>query len=202
MEETANPKQRPDRLGEVVEASTDHFMVHCYELYGAPPLGALVRCGAEGPVYGVVGEVATTSIDPGRRPIARGRDEDTEEDIYRNNPQLSRLLRTEFRALVVGHALDGETMRFLAPRPPRIHAFVYSCGADESQAFTSSLDFLTILLSAPVPSPDDVAASFVRQASLCHPDPHGFLVEAGRELAVLLGRDTLRLSGILRRLSP
>ena len=190
------------RLGEVVEASTDGFSVECYGLYVAPPLGALVRCSEDGPIYGVVGQVATTSLDPARRPIARGRREDTEEAVYRSNPQLERLLRTEFRALVVGHALDGRIMRFLAPGPPRIHAFVYSCVGDDVREFTSSLEFLPLLLSAPIGSPDDIVASFIRQASAHHPEPRAFLVEAGREIATLLGRDTQRLNGLLKRLSP
>ena len=190
------------RLGEVVEASTGDFSVQCYELYEAPPLGALVRCSDDSPIYGVVGQVATTSLDSARRPIARGRREDSEEAVYRSNPQLERLLRTEFRALVVGHALDSRIMRFLAPGPPRIHAFVYSCVGDDVREFTSSLEFLPLLLSAPIGSPDDIVASFIRQASAHHPEPRAFLVEAGREIATLLGRDTQRLNGLLKRLSP
>ena len=190
------------RLGEVVEASTGDFSVECYELYEAPPLGALVRCSEDSPIYGVVGQVATTSLDPARRPIARGRGEDTEDAVYRSNPQLERLLRTEFRALVVGHAIGGRTMRFLAPGPPRIHAFVYSCAGEEVRDFTSSLEFLPLLLAAPTGSPDDIVASFVRQASIHHQDPGAFLLEAGREIATLLGRDTQRLNGLLKRLSP
>ena len=191
-----------NRLGEVVEASTGDFSVQCYELYEAPPLGALVRCSDDSPIYGVVGQVATTSLDSARRPIARGRREDSEEAVYRSNPQLERLLRTEFRALVVGHALDSRIMRFLAPGPPRIHAFVYSCVGDDVREFTSSLEFLPLLLSAPIGSPDDIVASFIRQASAHHPEPRAFLVEAGREIATLLGRDTQRLNGLLKRLSP
>lgn len=189
------------RLGEVVEASTGDFSVECYELYEAPPLGALVRCSEDGPIYGVVGQVATSSLDPARRPIARGRHENTEEAVYRSNPQLERLLRTEFRALVVGHAVGSRMMRFLAPGPPRIHAFVYACAGEEVRDFTSSLEFLPLLLSAPIGSPDDIVASFVRQASVYHPEPREFLLEAGREIATLLGRDTQRLNGLLKRLS-
>ena len=190
------------RLGEVVEASTSGFTVQCYDLYEAPPLGALVRCSKETPVYGVVSEVRTASLDPARHPIARGRDEETEDAVYESNPQLARLLSTEFRALVVGYSLDGRLMRFLAPTPPRIHAFVYSCAGEEVRSFSSSLEFVPILLSAPVDSHDDVASSFIRQASVHHPEPRKFLVEAGRELAALLGRDTQRLNGLLKRLSP
>ena len=99
------------RLGEVVEATTTEFVVQCYELYTAPTLGSLVRCGDDEAIYGIVYEIGTRSIDAGRRPIARGRDEEDEDAIYESNPQLSRLLSTEFRALSVGHngiSQDGE----------------------------------------------------------------------------------------------
>ena len=74
------------RVGEVVEASTSRFVVQCHELYGAPPLGSLVR--SEGGVYGVVAEVATQSLDPGRRAVAMGRGEESAEAVYRRHPQL------------------------------------------------------------------------------------------------------------------
>ena len=56
------------RVGEVVEASTTEFATQCYELYEAPPLGSLVRCGEEPSVLGVVADIATRSMDPSRRP--------------------------------------------------------------------------------------------------------------------------------------
>ena len=62
------------RLGEVVETSTTGFVAQCYQLYGAPPLGALVRAGRPHPAYGVVHQVTTQGIDPTRRPVARGQD--------------------------------------------------------------------------------------------------------------------------------
>ena len=104
-------------LGEVVEATTTEFVAQCYELYTAPALGSLVRCGDDEAIYGIVHEIGTRSIDAGRRPIARGRDEDDEDAIYEANPQLSRLLSTEFRALSVGYIEDGTLRRWLAPLP-------------------------------------------------------------------------------------
>ena len=75
------------RLGEVVEASSSEFTVHCYELHEGAPLGTLIKTdGAE--IFGVIRNVTTCSIDPGRRPVARGRDEPDSEAIYQNNPQL------------------------------------------------------------------------------------------------------------------
>ncbi|MCH7800306.1 MAG: hypothetical protein IIC24_02070 [Chloroflexi bacterium] len=192
------------RLGEVIEASTTEFTIQSYELYDAPPLGSLVRCGSSevGVVYGIVFEVATRSLDSARRPIARGRDEDSEAAIYQENPQLSRLLTTEFRALTVGY-LDDETLRrWLAPLPPRIHSFVRSCHGDELREFSKSLEFVPILLSAPTAATDDVLAAFLRQASESYPEPETFLIEAGRQLTPLLGDQLHRLNNLLQRLAP
>ena len=190
-----------ERVGEVVRASTTAFDTQCHRLYEAPPLGALVRCGSEEAVYGVVADVTTQSLDPGRQPIARGHDEDTEEGVYASNPQLTRLLATQFTSIAVGYGEDGRTRRYIGPHPPRIHAFVYVCQAQELRDFSAALDFLSILLAAPVAAQDDVTASFLRQASRAQPDPERFLVAAGKEVAALLANETRRLNGILRRLS-
>ena len=190
------------RLGEVVEATTSEFVVQCYELYTAPILGSLVRCGNNGSIYGIVHEIGTRSIDAGRRPIARGRDEEDEEAIYESNPQLSRLLSTEFRAVSVGHREDGVLRRWLAPLPPRIHSFVYPCSDDDLREFSAELDFASILLSAPIASADDVLAAFLTMAGNAHLDRDDFLVSAGKRLTPLLGGQMQRLDGILRRIAP
>ena len=105
------------RVGEVIEASTSTFTTQCYQLYEAPPLGDLVQCGEDSPIYGIVYEVATRSMDPGRHPVPRGESEDTEEGVYLSNPQLSRLLYTEFHSMVVGHRSNGVINRYLSPSP-------------------------------------------------------------------------------------
>lgn len=189
------------RLGEVVEATTTEFVVQCYELYTAPALGSLVRCGDDEAIYGIVHEIGTRSIDTGRRTIARGRDEDDEYAIYQANPQLSRLLSTEFRALSVGYTEAGVLRRWLAPLPPRIHSFVYPCSDDVVREFSAELDFASILLSAPISAADDVLAAFLKTAGRAHPDPDAFLVNSGRRLTPLLGGQMQRLDGILRRMA-
>lgn len=190
------------RLGEVVEATSASFTVHCYQLYGAAPLGSLVRTGGEAPVYGVVSNVATLPLDPARRPVARGQDEADEEAVYRSNPQLSSLLRTDFQATIVGYR-DGEQLhRYLPSQPPRIHAFVQSCAPPEVRAFTERLDFLSLLLAGAVPLADEVAAAFLRQAASAHEDSQAFLTVAGRHMARLLSRDLQRLNAILQGLAP
>ena len=190
------------RIGEVVEASTTSFTTQCYRLYEAAPLGSLVRSGDDPSVFGVVSEVSTRSMDPSRRPVPRGAGEDTEEGVYQSNPQLTRLLCTEFTSVVVGHRLDGRVLPYLAPTPPRIYSFVHGCDDGEIRALTGSLEFLRYLLDSNVAAADDVVVAFLRQASASHPEGDGFLVDAGKELAGLLAGQLQRLNALLRRLSP
>jgi hypothetical protein len=197
------PKSEPTKIGEVIEASTGQFVAECYELHSPPPLGSLVKTGdGEVEIYGVVCNASTESVDPGRRPIARGKEEATEEGIYRQNPQLSKLLRSTFDTLVVGHSKGEGTspLHYLPPRPPRVHSFVHPCPQDEVRRFTQSLDFLNVLLSAKINSVDEIVSACLRQASFAHTDRHAFLVKAGKELAILLGYELNRLNAILRRI--
>src|SRR3990172_1049683 len=155
------------RAGEIIEASTTEFAAQCYELYQSPPLGGLVKTTDMNiEIYGIVYQATTAGLDPGRRPIARGKDETSEEAIYRASPQLGKLLRTEFSVLVVGHRQDGKLFRYLPPKPARIHSFVYQCSPDEVKEFGQSFDFLNLLLNARLPvSPEELAAASLRQIS-------------------------------------
>jgi len=188
------------KIGEGIEASTGEFMAQCYELHQPPPFGSLVKAREGGvEIYGVVSRAETTSIEPGRRPIARGREEAEEEDVFRSSPQLARLLRTDFTAMVVGHEEGQKLHHYLPPRPAKIHSFVYLCDAEEVEKFSQSLDFLSILVGVVVQADELIAAS-LRHAAAAHRDPGDFLTRAGRELAVLLGGETGRLNTILRRI--
>ena len=186
-----------NRIGEVVEAGSTGFTAECYALYGAPPLGSLVRVG-DPAVYGVVYSVTTAALDPGRRVAARGADEPDEASVYRNNPQIARLLATHLQALVVGHDRLGTVVQRLPAAPPRIHAFVYCCDAEEAAAFTEQLDYLRLLTTASVPAIDEVIAANVRLAAEGRPDAGAFRQRAANALATELASDVTRLNAILR----
>ncbi len=191
-----------ERVGEVIEASTAGFTAQCYELYGLPPLGSLVKT-IDQPVelYGVVYSAATSSVDPGRRPIARGKDANSEEEIYQQSPQLAQLLRSEFSALVVGHRQDDKFYHYLPPQPARVHSFVYLCPASEVGQFSQSFAFLNMLVNTSLPVPtDELVSACLRQMSQAHEDRHAFLVAAGKELATLLGGQFSQLKAILERI--
>ena len=190
------------RVGEVIEASTTDFVAQCYELYQSPPLGSLVKT-TDLPVelYGIVYNATTTSLEPGRRPIARGKDEASEEEIYKSSPQLLQLLRSEFSALVVGYKENEKLYHYLPPKPARIHGFVHLCPPAEVKEFSQSFDFLNILINTHLSVPaDELIAACLRQMSQVHEDPHTFLVAAGKELAVLLSGDLNQFKAILGRI--
>ncbi len=190
------------RVGEIIEASTADFVAQCYELYQLPPLGSLVKAkDLSAELYGIVYNAATTSLEPGRRPIARGKDEATEEEIYRSNPQLLKLLRSEFSALVVGHRQGDKVYHYLPPQPARIHGFVYSCSAEEVKELSQSFDFLNILINAHLPvSTEELTAACLRQMSQVYEDRRAFLVAASKELAILLSGNFNQLKAILGRI--
>jgi hypothetical protein len=187
-----------NKIAEVIEASTTQLVAQCYELYELPPLGSLVKTGD---IYGIVYHAATTSLEPGRRPIARGKDEASEAAIYQASPQLTKLLRSEFGVVVVGHKDGDKLYHYLPPSPARIHAFVYLCQPEEVRKFSQPLGFLTILINASLPTPaDELIAAALRQMSRAHEDHRAFLVAAGKELANLLSSDFITLKNILGRL--
>jgi hypothetical protein len=189
---------RADKIAEVIETSTAQFTGQCYELYGLPPLGSLVKTGD---IYGIVSHEETAGMEPGRRPIARGRDEASEEAVYQASPQLLKLLRSQFTAAVVGYQGGDKIYQHLPPQPARIHGFVYLCQPDEVKEFSRSFDFLGILLNAALPVPsEELIAAALRQMSQAHEDGRAFLVAGGKELANLLSNDFIKLKNILGRL--
>ena len=190
------------RVGEVVEASTTDFVAQCYELYQSPPLGSLVKTRDESvELYGIVYHASTSSLEPGRRPIPRGKNEVSEAAIYQSSPQLARLLKSEFGSLVVGHRQDGKLYHYLPPHPARIHGFVYRCSPEEVKEFSQSLAFLNILVNAGSPvATGELVAACLRQMGQVQEDRHAFLVAAGKELAVLLSGQLNQLKAILERI--
>jgi hypothetical protein len=198
--------KEPAPVGEVVEASTTEFLAQAVELDSAPPFGAFVEVATDDglTMYGVVAHVQTAGIDPGSRAIMRGHDDVRDERIYEENPDLPLVLRTTFRALVVGFSEGGKLYQFLPPKPPRLHYSVFISAPGSIRDFTTGgFEYLQALLNAPDVAIDELLAANLRYTASHYRDRQVFLQEAGRELAQLLRADYGRLTGILRRcLSP
>jgi hypothetical protein len=190
---------KQEKIAEIIEASTAQFTAQSYELYELPPLGSLVKAND---VYGIVCLAETAGLDTGRKPVARGKDEATEEAVYQSSPQLSKLLRSTFTSAAVGYKEGDKVYQYLPPRPAKLHSFVYLCSPEEVKAFSQSFSFLTILLNAGLPVlPEEIIAAALRQMAASQSDARAFLIAAGKELASLLSNDFQRLRNILGRLA-
>jgi hypothetical protein len=189
-------------VGEVIEASTTEILAQAIQLDGAPPFGAFVEVTTDDglTVYAVVAHVQTNGIDPGARAIMRGHGDVRDDRIYLENPDLPLVLRTTFRALIVGFLSGQAIYQFLPARPPRLHYSVFTAAPDEVVRFTNAgLDYLGALLLAPDVRADELVSANLRITASQSGDPAAFLQRTGRELAQLLRADYARLTAILRR---
>jgi hypothetical protein len=190
------------KIGEIVEATSTEFTAECYELNAAPSLGSLVKISELGlEIFGIVCQSGTSSIEPGRRPVARGKDEVSEEAVYQSSPQLLKLLRSEFQVLVVGYKQDGKINQYLPAQPAHIHAFVQVCSPDEIKEFSRSFDFLSMLVNNRLEIPaEEITAAALREMSKAQTEPRAFLIAGGKALTGILSADYRRLKIILARL--
>jgi len=190
------------RIAEVTQASTAGFFAQCYELFDLPPLGSMIKCRDGGnEIMAITCNARTSSLEPGRRPIARGKNELTEEDVFRSNPQLEQLLKSEFEAVVIGHSVNNQYHHYLPPRPVKLHSFVYVCSPDEIVEFSRSLEFLTLLAGARTELPsEELIAACIRFIGACHVEPAAFTTLAGKKLAQIFTDDYQKLRTILLRL--
>jgi hypothetical protein len=190
------------KIGEIVESNSTEFTAECYELHELPALGSLVKIAAPSQeIYGVVCQSGTAGIEPGRHPVARGKDEVSEEAVYESSPQLMKLLRSEFQVLIIGYKIDEKVYQYLPAKPAHIHAFVYVCTPDEVKQFGQSFDFLSILVNTRLDVPvEELVAAALREMSKAHTDPHTFLIAGGKALTAILSGDYRRLKTILARL--
>jgi len=203
----AVPEPAPEPVGEIIDTSVADFAAQACKLNEAPPFGAFVKvtlpAANSSPgrtIYAVVYAIHTGSLEPGGRPVLRGRDGMRDGAIFTANPDLEQLLRTEFSALIIGFDEGGPLRTFLPPSPPPLHWSVVTCTAAETARLTERLDYFRTILSARDAPVDALLVANIRRASEASGDVRGFRIQAGRELATLLKHDYPRLTAILRAL--
>jgi hypothetical protein len=204
--------RHPHHIAEVIETTTTEFLAQCLEpddlsFPPMPPFGSWVCAVDEesgNQVYAVVYHATTMPIDSVHRARALGLSLQT---LREEQPQIFAMLRTEFRAAIVGFEQQSQNLsynqgvyQYLPPRPPQIHQAVYRCQPEAIIKFTEKLDFLRTLLlinGAPVES---LAASAIREVYQLRNADREWLIKAGRNLSVLLKDDYDRLRFILSQI--
>ncbi|MCY7281972.1 MAG: hypothetical protein LH679_00735 [Cyanobacteria bacterium CAN_BIN43] len=209
----------PSYIAEVIETATTEFLAQCLEpedlsFAVMPPFGSWVKATDEesgNQIYAVVYHVTTSPIDSVHRARALGL---SLQDLREQQPQIFAMLKTEFRAAIVGFLPPvrngkndtGRTTakpivyQNLPPRPPQIHQAVYYCEAEEIIQFSDQLDFLRTLLQVAGAPVDGLAAAAIREIYQLRKADRAWLVEAGRSLSILLKDDYDRLRIILSQI--
>lgn len=195
-------------IGEIIETSTLGFVAQALALHAAPELGALTRVALGGGpeamvVYAVVTYSETGGIDSGRRAVRRGSDAVHDEAIYREHPELVHVLRTVFRARIVGFAAGGGSRHYLPPTPPPLHYSVWACAPEEARAFSADLLYLRMLVAEDEPvSVEQLLAAHIRVIHRLRGEDDAWLRAAGRAVARLFRDDYDRLLTVLRSVDP
>ncbi|MEB3337216.1 MAG: HAS-barrel domain-containing protein [Leptolyngbyaceae bacterium] len=214
----SSQNRHPHHIAEVIETATTEFLAQCLEPESLsfavmPPFGSWVKAIDEesgNQVYAVVYHATTSPIDSVHRARALGL---SLQDLREQQPQIFAMLKTEFRAAIVGFQTQGEgsngaaarsavIYQHLPPRPPQIHQAVYYCDSAEIIRFTEKLDFLRTLLAVAGAPVEALAAAAIREIYQLRQCDRPWLVQAGRMLSVLLKDDYDRLQVILSQIHP
>jgi HAS barrel domain len=206
--------RHPNHIAEVIETSTTEFLAQCLEpedlsFPPMPPFGSWV-CSVDeesgNQVYAVVYYATTMPIDSVHRARALGL---SLQDLREEQPQIFAMLKTEFRAAIVGFEPPSDVMvsnnrvyQYLPPRPPQIHQAVYRCQPEAIVKFTEELDFLRTLLSVNSAPIEALTAAAIRSVYQLRKADREWLIKAGRTLSVLLKDDYDRLRFILSQIHP
>ncbi|MFP4297178.1 MAG: HAS-barrel domain-containing protein [Spirulinaceae cyanobacterium] len=195
----------PEYIAEVIETSTTEFLAQCLEpedlkFPAMPPFGSWIKSKDEetgNTVFAIVSHVTTSPIDSVHRARALGL---SLEELREQQPQIFAMLKTEFRAVLVGFETPsnspngdrpqrGKIFQYLPPRPPQIHQAVYRCNPAEVVAFSEELDFLRILLQVAGVPVEALIAAAIREIYDLRNRDREWLIQVGRTLSILLKDD-------------
>ena len=202
---TSNTKD-PHHIAEVIETSTSEFLAQCLEpedlkLAVMPTFGSIVKAADEesgNQIFAVVYHATTAPIDSVHRARALGMSLD---ELREEQPQIFAMLKTEFKAVIIGFkSPTGQMYQYLPPRPPQIHQGVYQCDIDEVIKFSEQLDFLRTLLQLQGAPVEALTAATIREIHHLRARDRSWLVTAGRTVSMILKDDYDRLRYVLSQM--
>ena len=144
-------------IGEIIEVSSRSAIAQSYELYDCPPIGSVVKCGDDTEdIYGVITNIETRSIDPGRRPNPKGPGFAEVNELYKSNPEITHLMKTEFNIVFLGYKHGNTTTISIPPTPPRIFSFISTLPEDEMINIFSDEGLVKFIVNSNMELKDDV----------------------------------------------
>jgi hypothetical protein len=193
------------RYGEVIETSSARIWVECDQLNDLPPLGALIQVGSKSgeTIFAVVAYSETTGIDATRRAVRRGSNDVRDAAVYRQHPELNRVLRSTFEAAPVAFERDGRIVFVVPPVPPPLHYSVERVSAAQLTRLTDRFDYLTTLARYQGEvAAEQIVISHVRAVFEARDSDREWLERAAGEISRLYASDYDRLLPILEAIDP
>jgi len=190
-------------FAEVIESSLYGFLAQSWDANTLPLFGSLMAIRTpERLLFGVVHQIQTGSMDPGRHPFAYQK---THEELRKEQPQIFEFLKTTFACLIIGHKNNmGKISYLLAPEPAKIHTFVYPLSLEINKQFFMRTQYMHALfgLANQVFNLDELLlAMLTHQASLGILSQEQ-LIDFTTTFSLLTGNDYRRLKLFLQRLEP
>ena len=168
-----------------------------------PVFGSFCKAEAQHGQSQVVGLIYDISIEDDElaRQLATAEDLPPEQLA---DSQKNRQVPVEYSALAVGYLDGAEFVQRIPPQPPLTLAPIRALSQDEVRLFTTRLDFIPLIFSAPNLPADDLLAAALQHAAAIRPEHERrpFLLDAAQACARLLSFDLARLETLLQNLQP
>ncbi len=193
-------------VGHVLRASTSGFSVGArVSTIEGPGFGVIVRAQPRldnhEVVYGLLYDIHIDD-DPLVRQLVLA---DAISDETIRDQRQHRIVPLEMSVLAIAYRdYDGAVRHALPPHPPLSLDPVFLCSPEEVRAVAGHFDYFRVVLNASqVPGEQLLAAALLNAAStIPEEQQYSFLVEAGREVARLIGGDLNRLDYLLKLIYP
>jgi hypothetical protein len=166
-----------------------------------PVFGAFVRVKVQQGATDLIGLVYDIQVadDPFVRQLAMQEEPD---EVALADQREIRGVPIEVSVLAVGYCQGETILHGLPPQPPIMLNRIFVCDPALVRDFTARLDFLRLVYNSREVPADELIMASLRVAAQARPvaERELFLIEAGRELARLMGSDPVRLEALLQRL--
>lgn len=189
-------------VGRVLRSSIRGFVVASrIPAPDVPVFGSFVKAEIQQGTTELIGLVYDIQIadDPFIRQLALQEEPD---QVALADQREIRGVPIEIGVVAVGYRNAEQIYHGLPPQPPIMLNRILICDGDEIRTFTQRLDFVRLLLNSRELPVDELIVSCLRLATQTRPESERrpFLLNAGRELARLIGADLVRLEALLERL--
>ena len=197
-----NTIQQKEPFAEIIESSLRSWQAQCWQWDSMPTYGSIVAVKTgESTHFGIVHALTTGSHDTQRTVFAYKK---SEEQLKKEHPHIFQFLTSTISCLPLGYKAHKRIHYQLAPRPPKIHAFVTLPDEDDLKSFFSQEQYLHTLFSHidQVEALDDLLLALIGQLAHTHLLSQERLRRFIETFSLLTANDYRRLKLFLQRVQP